>query len=245
MDTDAPADTGTPPPATDTVSRAEFERLQNENKTYRERFQPFERAMGSLDPADRQNFLGFIQSYAAGDMDTASQWLINSARSVAGDRFEELVRGGATQAQAANIVQAEREVGHQLDPDQVAALVDERVRDALAAQDRQRILNDAVARLGKLGVEPDSHHAAAILHLATSAHRGDIEAAYASYVASANELSASENARRALALSRLGNGSPSPDGAAVPSVDPTRLQSARGRREVFAEQMRALRNGPR
>ena len=219
----APAPAPAAPPA-ETVSRAEFERLQQENAQYRQKFQPYERAFKDLDPGDAENFLGFVETYKAGNADRATEWLVESAKAIGGNRFEQLVRGGATVEQAAEQVQVEVAKADGLTPDQMEARIAQ-LRNELRTE---TVLKESYAVLEARGIPANSPLAAAAF-----AHATDSGKPLAEALEELDTLVQARATQIAEARSRVGVGPTSPNGRPAVNDDPNMSTKDKFRAAVF------------
>ena len=200
-------------PVSDTVSRAEYEALQKENATYRQRFQPIERAFSDLDPADAQNFLGFVDAYKSGDSELAGKWLLDSAQAVNPTLYQSLIRGGASPVEAAAEVQAEQVA--QANPTLTADQVDQIVASKLQEYQQGQILQASMAEVRAMGYEPTSPLAASIFAYAT-----DNRVSLAEARTAVEEEIVTRSAAISQARAQAASGQPSPNGQPAINHDP-------------------------
>lgn len=204
----APVD-ASPAPAGDSVPRAEFERLQKESQTNRERADRLS-AFESLPTGDREAVAEFARLYGSGNTDAAAQWLVDSARALSGDRFDQLVSAGKTPVQAAAQVRAEEgeaAPAPTFGRDDIEAIIEQRMQAERQAQVRVR----TAETLQSWGYDPNGHEAAGLLAYAVANHV-TIEAARQPYEDSMMARAQEWSARRAATVPQ---GGASPNGRPV------------------------------
>lgn len=111
-------------------ARQRIDALKQENQGYRQRWEPFERSFGSLNPQDAEAIMGFAHLLGT-DPNQALQWMITNARTIAGDRWEELTKTEKREA-VADATQAAQQAQHQ-----GGGLTEERLLEILAERERR------------------------------------------------------------------------------------------------------------
>lgn len=156
-------------------TRAYIEKLRSENKSYRERWQPFERAFGSLDPKDQKTILD-LASIVNEDPRTAAAWMAENASDFArraGASIEELL---STPPPTPT-----RPSDGPLTAEEVARIVEERTRET-QEQIRAEINRERIKReLQDLGYDPASKEAKWLLIEAAASHNNDLRAAHEAF----------------------------------------------------------------
>lgn len=168
--------TGEVAPAEENVDwRARYQSEVEDRKKERERYRPIAQTFGNLHPDDARAIQDFVRAYANGDTETATRWMIDNARTLAGDRFESFV---SPAQQAAITEQAEvdgRAAG--LTPDQVAQMVEQRLQQYQIAQAQQQYEVQIEQTLIDHGYQPDSALATAAIVAASKRPDLDLAAA--------------------------------------------------------------------
>ena len=147
----------------------------------RERYKPIRQVFDQMHPDDAAAVQGFAQAWAAGDQDAAIQWMIDNAKTLAGDRFYEIAgvnSHGQTQRDVYNeAIQQGQQAG--LTPEQVAQVVEER----MAAFQHEQIVTqyeyEIEQTLQEAGYDPNSPLAIAAITAAQQRDDLDLAAAIA------------------------------------------------------------------
>lgn len=140
----------------------------------RERYKPIRQTFDKMHPDDAQAVAQFANAWAAGDQETAIKWMVDNAKTLAGDRFDSYLSGGEQavvsqayqQAQAANLT-----------PDQVDRLVTQKLQSFQEQQDIVRYQAQIDNDLRELGYEPETPLAHAAIIAATNRPDLDLKAA--------------------------------------------------------------------
>lgn len=140
----------------------------------RERYKPIRQTFDKMHPDDAQAVAQFANAWAAGDQETAIKWMVDNAKTLAGDRFDSYLSGGEQavvnqayqQAQAANLT-----------PDQVDRLVTQKLQSFQEQQDIVRYQAQIDTDLRELGYEPETPLAHAAIIAATNRPDLDLKAA--------------------------------------------------------------------
>lgn len=140
----------------------------------RERYKPIRQTFDKMHPDDAQAVAQFANAWAAGDQETAIKWMVDNAKTLAGDRFNSYLSGGEQavvsqayqQAQAANLT-----------PDQVDRLVTQKLQSFQEQQDIVRYQAQIDTDLRELGYEPETPLAHAAIIAATNRPDLDLKAA--------------------------------------------------------------------
>ena len=143
----------------------------------RERYKPIRQVFDQMHPDDAAAVQGFAQAWAAGDQDTAIQWMIENAKTLAGDRFYDIagVNGqGQTQQE---VYQEAIEETRGLTPEQVAQVVEERMAQFQYEQVVQHYETEIEETLIEAGYDPNSPLAIAAISAAQQREDLDLRAA--------------------------------------------------------------------
>ena len=145
----------------------------------RERYKPIRQVFDQMHPDDAAAVQGFAQAWASGDQEAAIQWMIENAKTLAGDRFYDIA-GVNSRGQTQNDVYQEavsdaRQAN--LTPDQVAELVEERMAAFQYEQVVQQYEVEIAETLQEAGYDPDSPLAIAAITAAQNREDLDLRAA--------------------------------------------------------------------
>lgn len=147
----------------------------------RERYKPIRQVFDNMHPDDAAAVQGFAQAWAAGDEDTAIQWMIENAKTLAGDRFYEIAgvnSNGQTQQDVyQETVQQAQQQG--LTPQQVEQMVEQRMQAFQHEQVVQSYEYEIENTLQEAGYDPNSPLAIAAISAAQQRPDLDLHAAIA------------------------------------------------------------------
>lgn len=141
----------------------------------RERYKPISQTFGQMHPDDAAAVQGFAQAWASGDQETAIQWMIENAKTLAGDRFYEIA-GVNSEGQTQQDVYEEaindgRQAG--LSAQQVEQMVEQRMaqfqHEQVVTQYEQEIANTLI----EAGYDPDGP--LAIAAISAAQQRADLD----------------------------------------------------------------------
>lgn len=149
----------------------------------RERYKPFQQTIGRLHPDDAKAINEFVSAFASGDTETATRWMVDNARTLAGDRFEQYI--SPAQQNAINNAVTEQAVSDGqsagLSPQQIEQLVEQRLAATFEqlqqAQVQSQMEAQIEATLAEHGLTPDSPLGTAAIVAATK--RPDLDLASA------------------------------------------------------------------
>jgi len=147
----------------------------------RERYKPIRQVFDNMHPDDAQAVQGFAQAWANGDQDTAINWMIENAKTLAGDRFYEIA-GVNAQGQTQSDVYEEtvyegRQAG--MTPEQVEMMVEQRMQEFQHEQVVNQYEQEIEHTLIEAGYDPDSPLAVAAITAAQNRPDLDLTAAIA------------------------------------------------------------------
>lgn len=140
----------------------------------RERYKPIKQVFDRMHPDDANAVQQFAQAWAAGDQDAAIQWMVDNAKTLAGDNFQQYIAG--QQAVVNNAVAQGQAAG--LTPEAVQQLVQQQIA---AFQEQQQIASFEVEidqTIRDLGLVPDTPLAHAVITQAMNRDDLDLRAAY-------------------------------------------------------------------
>ena len=141
----------------------------------RERYKPVAQAFQGLHPDDARAIQDFVRAYASGDTDTATKWMIDNARTLAGDKFQTYV---SPQQESFITQQAQVEgAAAGLTPDQVEQMVEQRLQQFQMKQAEAHYASQIEQTLIQNGYQPDSPLATAAVVAASKRPDLDLNAA--------------------------------------------------------------------
>ena len=147
----------------------------------RERYKPIRQVFDNMHPDDAQAVQGFAQAWANGDQDTAINWMIENAKTLAGDRFYEIAgvnQYGQTQEDVMDETYEEaRQQG--MTPEQVEMMVEQRMQEFQHEQVVSHYEQEIEYTLIEAGYDPDSPLAVAAISAAQNRPDLDLAAAIA------------------------------------------------------------------
>jgi hypothetical protein len=147
----------------------------------RERYKPIRQVFDQMHPDDAAAVQGFAQAWAAGDQQTAINWMIENAKTLAGDNFYEIA-GVNSRGQTQRDVWSEamddgRQAG--LTPEQVDNLIQDRMMEFQHEQVVQQFEYEIEQTLQEAGYDPESPLAIAAIAAAQQRDDLDLRAAIA------------------------------------------------------------------
>jgi hypothetical protein len=147
----------------------------------RERYKPIRQVFDQMHPDDAAAVQGFAQAWASGDQDTAIQWMVDNAKTLAGERFYEIAGvnslGQNQQDVYEEAIQDSRQAG--LTPEQVAQVVEERMAMFQHEQVVHQYEIEIEETLQEAGYDPNSPLAIAAISAAQQRQDLDLKAAIA------------------------------------------------------------------
>ncbi len=139
----------------------------------REKYKPFQQTIGRLHPDDARAINEFVSAFASGDTDTATRWMVDNARTLAGDKWDTFITPAQQQA-VNNAVATQAFTDGQnagMTPQQIEQLVQERLNDTFQqmqqAQVQAQYEQQIEATLAEHGLDPESPLATAAIVAAT------------------------------------------------------------------------------
>lgn len=143
----------------------------------RERYKPIRQVFDQMHPDDAAAVQGFAQAWAAGDQDTAIQWMIENAKTLAGDRFYDIAGVNSQGQTQQEVYQEAIDDTRGLTPEQVAQVVEERMAQFQYEQVVQQYEVEIEETLIEAGYDPNSPLAVAAISAAQQREDLDLRAA--------------------------------------------------------------------
>lgn len=143
----------------------------------RERYKPIRQVFDQMHPDDAAAVQGFASAWAAGDQDTAIQWMIENAKTLAGDRFYEIAGVNSNGQTQQEVYKEAIEDTRGLTPEQVAQVVEERMAQFQYEQVVQQYEAEIEQTLQEAGYDPNSPLAIAAISAAQQREDLDLRAA--------------------------------------------------------------------
>lgn len=137
----------------------------------RERYRPIVQAFGSLHPDDSRAITDFVSAFSQGDTDAATRWMIDNARALAGERFNEYVSPQAQAAITNQAISEGRNAG--LSTDDVEKLVEQRLFQYQQAQVQAQYEKQIEETLVQHGLDPNTPLATAAI--VSASRRSDLD----------------------------------------------------------------------
>lgn len=176
----------------------------------RERYKPIAQAFQGLHPDDARAIQDFVKAYASGDTETATKWMIDNAKTLAGDNFQNYV----SPAQESFITQQAQVEGaaQGLTPDQVNQMVEQRLQQFQMQQAQAHYEGQIEQTLVQHGYQPDSPLATAAIVAASKRPDLDLTAAIREVEEQVLAQAQAIATQRAAAAGAMGNMPPSGNG---------------------------------
>jgi chorismate mutase len=193
--------------------KARWEAEVQDRQRERERYKPVAQAFQNLHPDDARAIQDFVRAYASGDTETATRWMIDNARTLAGDKFDTYV----SPAQEAAIAQQAHVDGaaQGLTPQQVEQMVEQRIQQFQMAQVQKGYEAQIEQTLVQHGYQPDSPLATAAIVAASKRPDLDLTAAIREVEEQVLAQAQAIATQRAAAASTMGNMPPVSNGVAA------------------------------
>lgn len=147
----------------------------------RERYKPIRQVFDQMHPDDAAAVQGFAQAWAAGDQDTAIKWMIENAKTLAGDNFYEIAGVNSRGQTRSDVWEEAIDDGRQagLSPEQVEMLIEDRMAAFQHEQVVQQFEYEIEQTLHEAGYDPNSPLAIAAIAAAQQREDLDLGAAIA------------------------------------------------------------------
>jgi len=114
-----------------------------------------------MHPDDAKAVQEFANAFAAGDTDTAVRWMVDNAKTLAGERFDTFISPQAQAVIGQQAVQDGQSAG--LTPQQVENLVEQRMNQYAQAQVQTQHEHEIEETLAQHGLQPDTPLATAAI----------------------------------------------------------------------------------
>jgi hypothetical protein len=137
----------------------------------RERYKPIAQTFAKMHPDDARAVQEFANAFASGDTDTAVRWMVDNAKTLAGERFDTFISPQAQAAIGQQAVQDGQSAG--LTPGQVEQLVEQRMNQFAQAQVQTQYERQIEETLAQHGLQPDTPLATAAIVAAS--RRSDLD----------------------------------------------------------------------
>lgn len=137
----------------------------------RERYKPIAQTFAKMHPDDARAVQEFANAFASGDTDTAVRWMVDNAKTLAGERFDTFISPQAQVAIGQQAIQDGHSAG--LTPGQVEQLVEQRMNQFAQAQVQTQYERQIEETLAQHGLQPDTPLATAAIVAAS--RRSDLD----------------------------------------------------------------------
>ena len=137
----------------------------------RERYKPIAQTFAKMHPDDARAVQEFANAFASGDTDTAVRWMVDNAKTLAGERFDTFISPQAQAAIGQQAVQDGQSAG--LTPNQVEQLVEQRMQAFAQQQVQTQYERQIEETLSQHGLQPDTPLATAAIVAAS--RRSDLD----------------------------------------------------------------------
>jgi len=137
----------------------------------RERYKPIAQTFAKMHPDDARAVQEFANAFASGDTDTAVRWMVDNARTLAGERFDTFISPQAQAAIGQQAIQDGQSAG--LTPGQVEQLVEQRMQAFAQQQVQTQYERQIEETLAQHGLQPDTPLATAAIVAAS--RRSDLD----------------------------------------------------------------------
>lgn len=176
----------------------------------RERYKPIAQTFNNMHPDDAKAIQDFLSAYSAGDMETATRWMVDNARTLAGDRFNDYVSPAQHQSIVNQTTVEAQQAG--LSSEQVEQLVEQRLNAYQQQQVQHQYEKQIEETLVQHGYDPNTPLATAAIVAASKRSDLDLSAAIRELEDQVLTQAQTIASRRADAASQMGmpivNGSP-------------------------------------
>lgn len=141
----------------------------------RKRYAPIADTFGALHPDDSKAIQDFLSAFASGDTETATRWMVDNAKALAGDRFNEYISPQAQSAITHQAVADAQQAG--LSPQDVEKLVEQRLNQYQQSQVQAEYERQIEQTLAENGLDPNTPLATAAIVQASRRSDLDLTAA--------------------------------------------------------------------
>ena len=137
----------------------------------RERYKPIAQTFAKMHPDDARAVQEFANAFASGDTDTAVRWMVDNAKTLAGERFDTFISPQAQVAIGQQAIEDGQSAG--LTPGQVEQLVEQRMQAFAQQQVQTQYERQIEETLAQHGLQPDTPLATAAIVAAS--RRSDLD----------------------------------------------------------------------
>jgi hypothetical protein len=127
----------------------------------RERYKPIAQTFAKMHPDDARAVQEFANAFASGDTDTAVRWMVDNAKTLAGERFDTFISPQAQVAIGQQAIEDGQSAG--LTPGQVEQLVEQRMQAFAQQQVQTQYERQIEETLAQHGLQPDTPLATAAI----------------------------------------------------------------------------------
>jgi hypothetical protein len=159
------------PQATETNWEEKYRSEVTERVRERERYKPIVQTLGSLHPDDTQAIQEFLGAFASGDTETATRWMIDNAKTLAGDRFSEYLSPQTQSNIAHQAINDGQQAG--MSPQDVEKLIEQRLNQERQAQVQTQYEKQIEETLSQHGLDPNTPLATAAI--VSASRRSDLD----------------------------------------------------------------------
>lgn len=166
-------------------------KIQNELKNLRSKYTPYRDTFDGMHEGDKEAVFQLVSAIKSGNTEAAATWMVEAAKGLTGDQFEE--KFGFTKAEAAEAIADASDEG-EIEPEltvaeQIQKALDDREKahkDQLATAERQTAINTTFSELGynterKADGTLADFRTQMVAQLAVNDHKGDIAAAHEAF----------------------------------------------------------------
>lgn len=141
----------------------------------RKQYAPIAQTFNNLHPDDSKAIQEFLSAFSSGDTETATRWMIDNAKALAGDRFNDYVSPQAQSFITNQAVAEAQQAG--LSPQDVEKLVEQRLDQYQQAQVQTQYERQIEQTLIESGLDPNTPLATAAIVAASRRSDLDLTAA--------------------------------------------------------------------
>lgn len=151
-----------PEPVSDTVSRAEYDRLAADHIRERNLYKPYAQAFRGMGEAERSAILNLAGHVRSGDMDGVVDWSLSTMENLTGKTAADIIAARQAATPVGQTVAPEQAPAGPT-PQQIAEMVNQQVSQQISTQ---RMVDSMSATMNAAGFEPSSPSGRAIITIA-------------------------------------------------------------------------------
>jgi hypothetical protein len=187
----------------------------------RERYKPIRQVFDQMHPDDAAAVQGFAQAWASGDTEAAVTWMIENAKTLAGESFYDIAGVNSRGQTVSDVFNEAKQEGQQagLRPEAVQEMIEERMQQFQYEQTVSYYEQEIAQTLQEAGYDPDSPLAVAAIAAAQQRPDLDLKAAIQDIESQIMGQAQSIASRRSNPSAGMPNGIP----AGVPGVQSTNM----------------------